>query len=98
MMYTVNNGINSQEYNKLQIHKLVNTENLKILSISLEKNAIFPEHVSPNDVQLIVLEGAINFYINQKEYHLSKHQHFSFPKDEKHWVKALENSKFLIIR
>lgn len=97
-MYSVNNAINIQEYNKLQVTNLARTENLEIISICLEKDAIFPEHVSPRDVQLIVLEGAIDFHINNEKYHLVKHQHFCFPKEISHWVKSKENSKFLIIR
>ncbi|HMB61703.1 MAG TPA: cupin domain-containing protein [Eudoraea sp.] len=97
-MYLVSDKIISLNYNGLQTQKLVKTDKLEILSISLEKDATFPEHKSPKDAQLIVLEGAVEFYIGQRVYHLKKHQHFSFPKDKLHWVKANENSKFLIIR
>jgi len=97
-MYKINNGINAQEFSALQIQKLVKTESLEILSISLEKDTVYPEHSSPKDAQLIVLEGDIVFHINQEQYSLTKHQHFSFPKEVIHWVKANESSKFLIIR
>ena len=97
-MYTVNNTIASQAFDKLQVQKLVKNKTLEILSISLEKDAIFPEHRSPADAQLIVLEGDIFFHIKGDTFHLKKQQHFSFAKEEKHWVKANENSKFLIIR
>ena len=97
-MYTINNAINVQPFEKLQVHKLVKTEMLEILSISLEKDEVFPEHSSPTDAQLIVLEGEIVFHINGETFQLAKHQHFNFPKEIKHWVQAIENSKFLIIR
>ncbi|RAJ10032.1 cupin domain-containing protein [Arenibacter echinorum] len=97
-MYTINDQIKNQEYNKLQVNKLVKTEALEILNISLEKDAIFPEHTAPTDAQLIVLEGRIIFHINGKSYFISGQQHFSFPKNVPHWVSAEENSKFLIIR
>ena len=98
IMYTINNTIPLQTFDKLQVQKLAKTDALEILSISLEKDAIFPEHTAPTDVQLIVLEGNIVFHINGKSYPLKKYQNFDFPKGEKHWVKAIENSKFLIIR
>ena len=66
--------------------------------ISLEKKAQFPKHTSPRDTNLIVLEGEISFFINNKVYKLSKYQVFGFPKNEDHWVEAIENSKFLIVR
>ena len=98
VMYTIDNTIKSQPYNKLQVQKLVKTDSLEILSISLERDAIFSEHTSPTDAQLIVLEGDIAFHIKGETFHLKKHQNFSFPKEVVHWVAANENSKFLIVR
>lgn len=97
-MKIINNTIKTQAYNKLQVQILVKTETFEILSISLEKEAIFPEHTSPRDAQLVVLEGHIVFHINGQAFPLEAQQHFSFPKETEHWVKAHENSKFLIIR
>lgn len=97
-MYTINNTIAAQPFDKLKVEKLVKTDVLEILSISLEKDAVFPEHTSPTDAQLVVLEGDIVFHINQEPFHLKEQEHFSFPKEVPHWVKANENSKFLIIR
>ncbi len=97
-MYEINNQLVEQEYNKLQVQKLAKTDALEILSITLEKEAVFPEHTSPTDAQLIVLEGNIDFHINGKKIVLKKEQHFNFPKEVSHWVEANDNSKFLIIR
>ncbi len=97
-MYKISNQIADQEYEKLQVQIVVETPKYEILSISLEKDAVFPTHSSPTDAQLIVLEGDIIFHINDEPYHLTKHQRFSFPKQTEHWVKGKENSKFLIIR
>lgn len=97
-MYTISDQIKTQEYQKLQAIKLVNKASLEILSITLEKGARFPEHTSPRDAELIVLEGAIEFHINDATYNLKTQQHFNFPKETGHWVLAKKNSKFLIIR
>ncbi|MFS4456037.1 cupin domain-containing protein [Maribacter sp. 2304DJ31-5] len=97
-MYEINDQINTQEYDQLKIHKFKKIGAIEVLSISLEKDAIFPEHTSPTDAQLILLEGAIDFHINGETFHLKKQQHFSFPQEEEHWVEAIENSRFLIIR
>lgn len=97
-MYTINNTIKSQTFNKLQVEKLAKTDVFEILSISLEKDAVFPKHTSPTNAQLIVLEGDIIFHIHGEPYHLKGQQNFSFPKETEHWVSANENSKFLIIR
>jgi quercetin dioxygenase-like cupin family protein len=97
-MYIINNTINSVEYSALKVNKLVEMNAKEIVQITLEANSEFPKHTSPTDVQLLILEGEIIFFINQKEYKLLKHQIFNFPKNEEHWVKAIQNSKFLIIR
>lgn len=97
-MYQVKNSIVSQGFDKLQIQKLEKNDGPEILSISLEKGAVFPEHSSPTDATLILLEGAIVFHINNKNYPIKKLEHFSFLKEEKHWVEASMDSKFLIIR
>jgi quercetin dioxygenase-like cupin family protein len=97
-MYEVSNQIADQKYEKLQVQIVVETPTFDILSISLEKDAVFPNHSSPTDAQLIVLDGDIIFHIDGEPYHLTKHQRFDFPKQTEHWVKATTNSKFLIIR
>ncbi|TMU50626.1 cupin domain-containing protein [Flagellimonas algicola] len=97
-MYKIDNHIRTERFDGLKVHQLTKTESLEVLLISLEKDAIFPEHSSPKDVHLLVLEGDIDFRINKHNYRLMEQQYFNFPKDEIHWVKAHKNSKFLIIR
>ena len=97
-MYQTLDKINITDFNKLQAGKILDVNAKEILLISLEKDAVFPNHTSPTDAHLLVLEGAITFFINNNKYQLHKHQVFNFPKDVKHWVEASENSKFLIIR
>lgn len=98
MTYEINDIINLTPYDGLKAGKILDINAKEILQISLEKNAVFPKHTSPTDAQLLVLEGAIIFFIDGLEYQLTKHQLFGFPKDTAHWVEASENSKFLIIR
>jgi|SRR5680860_89358 len=97
-MYSIEKDIEQQPFNDLKVQKITTGEHLDILSISLEKGAVFPEHTSPRDAYLIMLEGEIQFHIKNEVYIISKHQHLNFNKEEPHWVEALENSKFLIIR
>ena len=97
-MYQIDNTILQQETGKLKVLKLAKTDALEILSIRLEKDAVFPKHTSPRDAHLIVLEGKIEFYIDQQTFVLEAHQYFDFPKETAHWVHARKNSKFLIIR
>ncbi|MEX0289971.1 MAG: cupin domain-containing protein [Flavobacteriaceae bacterium] len=97
-METTIKSLAAQPYDKLQIAKVTKTPALEILSISLEKGTEFPEHTSPTDAHLIVLEGSIDFHIDDEPLHLEKYQYYAFPKASPHWVKVRENSKFLIVR
>ena len=97
-MYTTNNTLAELDYNDLQIKQLVRTSSFEVLSVSLEAGALFPEHVSPTDAQILVLEGELYFGIDNEIFPLEKYQIFGFKAMKKHYVKALTNTKFLIIR
>ena len=97
-MNEVGQLISTQPVRGLQVRKPLKNKNLEILSISLEKGSVLPEHTSPKDAFLLVLEGALDFHIQGRRYPLEKWEDFSFPKEEPHWVEALESSRFLIIR
>jgi quercetin dioxygenase-like cupin family protein len=97
-MIDIDNTIAQQPFDDLQIKQLVKNTSLEILSVSLAKDAIFPKHTSPKDVHLIVLEGSIDFHIENQIVNLKAQQHFSFSKEVEHWVMAIEDAKFLIIR
>lgn len=97
-MDPVNNRIANQEIKKLQVANIHRNESFEILSISLEQGNVFPEHTSSKDAVLLVLEGAIAFHMEGKTYPLKKRQLFSFQKDTAHWVEAIKDARFLIIR
>lgn len=97
-MYSIENTILETNCTGLKVEKLASKEGCETLLIALEKEHWFPAHTAPRDVLLVVLEGDINFFINNTSYHLQKHQTFTFPANAKHKVFANENSKFLIIR
>lgn len=97
-MYETGQQIKTQPINGLQMRKPIKNEALEILSITLEKGAVLPEHTSPRDTILVVLEGILNFHICGKTYSLEKFEDFNFPKEVVHRVAALENSRFLVIR
>ncbi len=97
-MIAVRTDINSQSIKGLQVLKLFRNEALELLSISLDEDAVFPEHSSPTEAVLLVLEGRIRFYIEGGEYTLGAQQFLSFPAQTPHWVQAEAPSKFLILR
>ena len=97
-MYTTNNLLAEQAFEQLKVKHLITSPAFEVLSISLEEGSTFPEHVSPKNSYLMMLEGEIHFNIDNRTFHLTPQQVFDFPANTKHYVKALTNAKFLIIR
>jgi quercetin dioxygenase-like cupin family protein len=97
-MYTINNTLADQACKDLQLNRLIKSDSFEVISVSLEAGHLFPEHISPKTTYLILLKGEINFYIEEKTFHLNPRQVFDFPANTKHHVKALTDSNFLIIR
>ena len=97
-MTTLLNTISETQYKGVQVNKLVKEPNYEVLLVTLEKDAELPPHVADNDAHLIVLEGKISFHINDETIELEPQQLLNFSKQTTHWVKALENSKFIVIK
>lgn len=97
-MLEIGKQIRSQQIDAIQVRKHMKNQSLEILSITLEKGSVLPDHTSPRDAFLIVLEGKLDFLIDGKTFHLQKFEDFSFPKERTHRVVAREDTRFLIIR
>lgn len=78
---------------------IVNKENgSRITVFALKKNQILPTHHSDLDVFVFVLDGKIEFRVSEKNHIVEKEEAFIIPATEPHSVKALKDSKFLVIR
>ncbi|AVI50977.1 hypothetical protein C5O00_07230 [Pukyongia salina] len=97
-MLEIKDRIKKASHNGLTVQKIFKTETAETLLITLEKGHNFPEHTSPRDALLVMLEGKIKFFIQNEEYNIKRQETFSFPANEPHHLLAIENSKFLIIR
>ena len=92
------NIIIETEINGLKASKIFTSDSTETLLITLEKDKLFPTHTSPRTTLLVVLEGEIDFHIENKTINLAKHQTYAFEKEIEHHVTAPKDSKFLIIR
>lgn len=97
-MIAVRNEIATLPFQGLQVMKLFRNEAMELLSISLDEDAVFPEHSSPTEAVLLVLEGRIRFHIEGREFALGPQEFLSFPAKTPHWVQAEKPAKFLIMR
>ena len=98
IMTTLLNTIIDTPCKGVQVSKLVDEANYEVLMIAMEKDAELPPHVANNDAHLIVLDGNIQFHINEEKIELGPQQLLNFSKQTTHWVKAIIDSKFLVIK
>lgn len=82
----------------LTASKFFKTATTETILITLQKGTTFPTHTSPKETLLVVLEGVIDFYINDEVVNLTAQQVYTFPKEVEHHVIAQKDAKFLIIR
>ncbi|MBT8254604.1 MAG: hypothetical protein HKN00_01030 [Flavobacteriaceae bacterium] len=97
-MAEIINTINSFPYNGISAAKLIANSSFESRLISLEKGAKLTPHISNKDALLVLLEGQIDFHIEETTFKLKPFQGLSFKKNETHWVDAIVNSKFLLLR
>lgn len=90
--------LKSAPINGLKVEKIYKNAAVETLLITLEKDHVFPEHTSPTEAFLVVVEGSIIFTIDGEEIHLKEKQVLNFSKEKKHHLKAVINSKILVIR
>ncbi len=94
----VKGPLNVSPFQGLDVLKLAHTDAVEILQINLEAEALFPEHTSPTDAILIVLEGEVEIHIASKIHRIRTMQYLQFGAGLPHFVQASEDSRFLIIR
>lgn len=80
---------------KKQLHK---EERFHVLMLQMKEGEFLKTHFSATDAFLFVMEGAILFIMEEKEYRLQKGDSFTFKAGEKHAVKALADASFLLVK
>ncbi len=91
------------DFNDEKINSKVLAENgeSKAILFAIKKEQFMPEHISPKDTFIYVLEGEIEFEINHDEnerYKIEKGDIFFFNAEEKHTVLGKKDTKMLVVR
>ena len=97
-MNTIDASIKNTAYEGLKVQKLWTNGTAETLLITMGEGVDFPQHTSPRDALLVVLEGTIEFRIQDAQIPLSTWDKYNFPAEVPHEVYARTPSKFLIIR
>jgi quercetin dioxygenase-like cupin family protein len=94
----IENILNQLDYNQVQSKRLVTNGDQQVNMLALEKGSEIPNHKSTKDATIIVVEGAMRFTVDRKDYELKAMDTFSFGTIDEHSVMATENVKFIIIQ
>jgi len=71
-------------------------EKSSLIAIGLGKGVVLKEHTAPGPTKLIVLQGAIEYSSERGVQNLNTLDEFVIPLEERHSVKGLDHSVFLL--
>ena len=81
-----------EELNPLLGRQLVVGQNIMLARVLLKKGCIVPEHSHPNEQVTYVLEGALKFWIDEREIVIGTGETLTIPPNMPHKAEALEDT------
>ena len=70
----------------------------KMAIIALKKEEIINSHISVKDAAVFVLDGEIEIHFEAEKFTLGKGEIIMFEKEKEHTVRALKDSKFILVK
>jgi quercetin dioxygenase-like cupin family protein len=83
---------------KIVTKAIAGTENFKIIQLVLAKEQELKTHTTPVDAVLIIIEGTVEYQEESETLLLKEQDVYQITKNIPHSVKAITNSKLLLIR
>ena len=77
---------------------LLEKDNSSLSLIAIKKEEIIDTHTSVCDAAVYLVEGKIELHFDAQMYTLEENDILMFKKDHQHKVRALMDSKFLLIK
>lgn len=78
--------------------KMLNENGPKVIGLGFKKGQGLEKHSTPTPAFLQVLEGEIEFSISGQTYNLKAGSYFKIPEKIEHQLKALQDSRALLIK
>ena len=80
------------------VKKLQEGKEGHVLAIGMQAEVILKEHKSDIPAKIVVIKGQIAYNAGDKHTILDLFQEYNIPVGEYHWVQALKDSLFLVIK
>lgn len=84
--------------NSVDTRYILNEGNRSIGIFSATKGVDVPTQISPQDICFLVLEGSINFSLEDKFFELKENELILIPKTSAYTIKFAKDSKAIFIR
>lgn len=99
MFYNVLNAKKMIDSSKMfEKMTLLEKDNSSLSLIAIKKKEIIDTHTSVCDATVYLIEGKIELHFDAQMYTLEENDILMFKKDHQHKVRALKDSKFLLIK
>ncbi len=99
MFYNVLNAKKMIDSSKMfEKMTLLEKDNSSLSLIAIKKEEIIDTHTSVCDAAVYLVEGKIELHFDAQMYTLEENDILMFKKDHQHKVRALKDSKFLLIK
>ena len=99
MFYNVLNAKKMIDRSKMfEKMTLLEKDNSSLSLIAIKKEEIIDTHTSVCDAAVYLVEGKIELHFDAQMYTLEENDILMFKKDHQHKVRALKDSKFLLIK
>ena len=66
--------------------------------IAIKKDEIIDTHTSMSDTAVYILDGEIELHFEAEKFKLDKGELLMFKKEREHKVRALKDSKFMLLK
>ena len=80
------------------VKKLQEGKEGHVLAIGMQSEVILKEHKSDIPAKIVVIKGQIAYNAEDEQIILDLFEEFDIPVGEYHWVQALKDSIFLVIK
>ena len=80
------------------VKKLQEAKEGHVLAIGMQAEVILKEHKSDIPAKIVVIKGQIAYNAGDKQTLLDLFEEYNIPVGEYHWVQALKDSLFLVIK
>lgn len=85
-------------FDRVQFQRIFETSNGGITLLALKEGQQLAEHVAPAELMVYVLEGSIQFNVNDNPNVLNGGDFILIGTDVKHSVEAKESSKVMLVK